>query len=153
VSALQPLPSELQHAAPALQQSEEQQLEPSVQQLESALHTAPSLQQLAVLVLQQEAEALVMLHFCLPVCVSVAAYTTPVIPRTRVIAIALIDFIIMSPVSLESCRYTSRYTTGVFVHYPTLKQLNQECTAAQVGSAAIEGCRSISNKCRSRISV
>jgi hypothetical protein len=63
----------LQQAAPALQQSEEQQLEPSVQQLESALHTAPSLQQLAALVLQHEAEALVMLHFCIAVCVSAAA--------------------------------------------------------------------------------
>jgi hypothetical protein len=60
----------------------------------------------------------------------------------RAIAIALMDFISVSPVSLESCRQTSRYTTGVMVADSTLKFLNQENTAAQVGSAAIKRLRS-----------
>ena len=56
-SALQPLPSELQQAAPALQQSDAQQAEPEVQQLASALHVASALQQPAAcaLCLQHEA--------------------------------------------------------------------------------------------------
>lgn len=78
-SALQPLPSELQQSAPALQQSEAQQLEPDMQQLESALHVAPSLQQLAacvplvVVALQHEAAAFVWLDFGVVTCESAMA--------------------------------------------------------------------------------
>jgi hypothetical protein len=63
---LQPLPSELQQVAPALQQSDAQQLEPSVQQLESALHVLP------LFVLQHEA-AFVIPQFCIADCPSADA--------------------------------------------------------------------------------
>jgi hypothetical protein len=79
-----------------------------------------------------------MLHFCIVACESAAAYTTPASPKMRAITIALMDFISMSPVSLKSCRQTSRYTTGVMVADSALMFLNQENTAAPVGSAAIK---------------
>ena len=74
-STLHPLPSEAQQLAPALQQSAAQQLEPSVQQLESALHTLPSLQQLAfeVAATQQLAAPCFILHSLVEVGVSAAA--------------------------------------------------------------------------------
>jgi len=69
----------LQQSAPTLQQSEAQQLEPSVQQLESALQAAPALQQLAACVLlvtfalQHEAVAFVLPDFDAGGCESAVA--------------------------------------------------------------------------------
>jgi hypothetical protein len=78
-----------------LQQSEAQQLEPSVQQLVSALHALPSL--------QHEAAAFIVLHMVREVFVLVSAvvYTTPASMRISVTTIALKDFIIESPVGSE----------------------------------------------------
>jgi len=87
--------------------------------------------------LQHEVIAFVMLHLVMDGFVSAVAYTTPASPRISVTTIALKYFMIVSPVDLKSFSQTCRYTTGLSVLILLYESLNQEYTAAQVGSTSI----------------
>jgi hypothetical protein len=89
-----------------LQPSAAQQAEPAVQQLESVLQVAYSLQQVAVVgvvlvVLLQQAAAFDIVHCFVAVWLSPEAYTTPARMKAQMRTNVLIDFIPVSPMKLK----------------------------------------------------